>query len=89
MPTQYLQFEDLIECYRYIGTHLVAAVPEPWSSIELVVLIDEASAQLTATYHPRDSSKKKQSFVVEAPDEYAFAFFDLRELTSDAGKGVF
>ena len=89
MPTQNLQFEGLLECYQYIGAHLVAAVSEPWRSIELTVLIDEESVLHTATYDPQDGSRRKGAFTVDSPPEYAFAFYDLRELTSDKDRGFF
>jgi len=89
MPTENLEFEDLLECYQFIGTHLSAAAPEPWKSIKLTVLIDEISSLHTASYEPADASRPKASFVVKSPPYFDFAFLDLRELTSDAERGFF
>ena len=89
MPTENLQFEDVLECYQFIGTHLSAAAPEPWKWIKLTVLIDEISTLQAVTYEPQDDSRPKGSFSVKSPPHFPFAFYDLRELTGDAKRGFF
>ena len=89
MPTENLQFEDIVECYQFIGSHLSAAAPEPWTWIKLTVLIDEISALQTVTYGPQDDSRPNGTFSVKSPPYFGFAFYDLRELTSDAERGFF
>ena len=89
MPTEFLKFEDLLECYAFIGESLVAAVPEPWSSITHTALLDGDALTQQTVYQPTDLKKSTKGIVVQEPWDFDYAFLDLAELTSDKERGLY
>ena len=83
-------FNDVLECYDYIGEFLLRHAPEPAERIVLEFEIEELDSvwETCIYYNPLKSPKKERQFEI-SDTRLSKCFFQLARLTSTPEKGLY